>query len=275
MSSCFTTPNEPCQKTALITGASSGIGSELSKLFAADGYDLVLVARDEQKLNNLAADLTDTHGADVLVLARDLSDPTTPQEIFATLQKESIDVDVLVNNAGTQVYGQFDEANLDKLLAMIQVDLTALTHLTKLLLPGMLERGHGKILNVASTGAYVPGPLNAVYCATKAYVLSLSEALGAELSGTGVTMTTLCPGATNTAFVTRHGLEDVRLFKHMMSAEQVAAIGYRALMRGRYVTIAGLGNKLQVLVLQLMAPLMPLMPPYVMKRVGSYIMCKA
>jgi short-subunit dehydrogenase len=263
------------KKAALITGASSGIGSELSRLFAADGYDLVLVARNNQKLSELAADLTETHSVNALVLARDLSDPTTPPEVFATLQNESIGIDVLVNNAGTQVYGQSDEASLDKLLAMIQVNLTALTHLTKLCLSGMLERGYGKILNVASTGAYAPGPSNAVYCATKAYVLSLSEALGAELSGTGVTVTILCPGATDTAFVTRHGLKDVRLFRHMMSAEQVAGIGYRALMQGRHVAVAGVGNRLQVLAFQLMAPLTPLMPPYVMKHVGSYIMGKA
>lgn len=262
-------------RTALITGASSGIGRELSKRLAADGYDLVLIARDEQKLNALATGMNETHGVKTLVLAQDLSDPTAPHSIFAALQEASIDIDVLVNCAGTQVYGEFAEVELEKLLAMIQVNLTTLTHLTKLFLPAMVERGHGKIMNVASTGAFVPSPLNAVYCATKAYVLSFSEGLAAELSGTGVTATTLCPGATDTAFVTRHGLEDVRLFRHMMSPSRVADIGYRALVRGQHVAVAGLGNRLQVVGLQLMAPLLPLMPPAALKKVGEYIMGKS
>jgi short-subunit dehydrogenase len=262
-------------KTALITGASSGIGYELSKRFAADGYNLVLVARNKQRLDDLAADLEEEHGIETLIMARDLSDPSTPQGIATALQEASVEIDILVNNAGTQVYGEFAEVELDKLLAMIQVNLTALTHLTGLLLPPMIERGYGKILNIASTGAYVPSPLNAVYCATKAYVHSLSEGLAAELSGTGVTVTTLCPGATDTAFVTRHDLEDVRLFRHMMSPSRVAAIGYRALMRGRHVAVAGFGNWLQVVGFQLMAPFLPLTPPAALKRVGEYVMGKS
>jgi short-subunit dehydrogenase len=259
-------------KTALITGASSGIGYELSKRFAAEGYHLVLVARDGQRLNQLAADLDRVHDTESLVLIQDLSDPASPQSIFAALKRDGITIDVLVNNAGTQVYGEFAEVELDRLLAMIQVNLTALTHLTGLLLPQMVERGSGKILNVASTGAYVPSPLNAVYCATKAYVLSFSEGLAAELSGTGVTVATLCPGATDTAFVTRHGLQDVRLFRHTMTPSQVADIGYRTLMRGRHVTVAGLGNQLMVVAFQLMAPFLPLIPPAALNRVGAFIM---
>jgi short-subunit dehydrogenase len=233
--------------TTLITGASSGIGYELSKLFARDGHNLVLVARSQQKLQRLADELEETFEVSVKVIVKDLSMPTSPDEIFAELERESIQVDVLVNNAGFQVYGPFAETDVVKEQQMVQVNLVSLTHLTKLLLPGMLKQGRGKILNVGSTGSFVPGPLNAVYCATKAYVLSFSEAIAEELEGTGVTVTTLCPGATRTDFITKAGMDDVRLFQgRIMDAATVAEIGYRALMEGRRVVIAGLGNKMQI-----------------------------
>ena len=179
---------------------------------------------------------------------------------------------MLVNNAGTQVYGEFATASLERQLDLIQVNLAALVHLTHLLLPGMIRRGHGRILNIGSTGSFAPGPLNAVYCATKAFVLSFSEAIGAELAGTGVTVTTLCPGATNTAFISRHGMQDVRIFRNAMLPVQVAEIGYRALQRGRPLVVAGLRNQVQVLSFQIMAPFLGQTPPAWLMAIGKLFM---
>lgn len=258
--------------TTLITGASSGIGRELARLFARDKNDLVLVARNQRKLDELARELRNRHGVEVMVMVADLSTPAAAAHIVDQLARESTHVDILVNNAGTQVYGLFAKAEAEQLLHMIQVNMTSLTHLTKLLLPGMLDHGRGKILNVASTGSFGPGPLNAVYCASKAYVLSFSEAIAAELAGSGVTVTALCPGATNTEFVTRHGLENVRLFQNMISAERVAEIGYEALMNNRPVVVAGWGNRLQVWTLQIFRPFLQMMSPAVTQRIGTYVM---
>lgn len=231
--------------TALITGASSGIGYELSKLFAADGYDLVLVARNEQKLNQLAAELHSAHGVDALVLPQDLGNPATPQKIYDALQSRSLTIDALVNNAGFSNYGPFAETDLAGELNMLQVNLVALTHLTKLFLPGMVERGQGCILNIGSTASFQPTPLVTVYGASKSYVLHFSEAIAEELTGTGVTVTALCPGATRTGFQARAGVGKARLASSgLMSAEQVARIGYRALMRGKRVVVPGLYNSL-------------------------------
>lgn len=172
---------------------------------------------------------------------------TAPEEICAELQDKSIHIDILVNNAGFNEYGHFSETDPEKELQMIQVNLVSLTRLTKLLLPGMLKQGYGKILNIGSTGSFGPGPLNAVYCATKAYVLSFSEAIAEELRGTGVTVTALCPGATKTEFAGRAKMEDVRLFqKGLMDAGKVAEIGFDALMRGKTSVVAGCTNKLTV-----------------------------
>jgi short-subunit dehydrogenase len=258
-------------ETALITGASSGIGRELARLFARDGDRLVLVARSRERLEELAREL-ETASAGVTVLVKDLCDARAPEEIAAALGEQGIEVDVLVNNAGAQVYGAFAGADLPRLLEMLQVNVTAVTHLTHLLLPGMLARGRGRILNVGSTGSFTPGPYNAVYCATKAYVLSFSEALAAELDGSGVTVTTLCPGATDTAFVSRYGMQNVRLFRKMMQPAEVARTGYAALRRGQRVVVAGAGNAFQVLGYQLMKPFMPLISNGMLKRVGGYIM---
>ena len=236
------------EKTALITGASGGIGYELGKLFAAGGYDLVLVARSEQKLNELAADFCEAHGVKATVLAKDLSDPAAPDEIFSALQAQSITVDVLVNNAGYGTYGPFAEIEPAQELNMLQLNIVALTHLTKLFLPGMIERGFGRILNVGSTGSFAPCPTMAAYCATKAYVLSLSEALSEEVRGTGVSVTALCPGVTYTGFQARANVEHARMVKSGgMSAEQVAEIGYRALMRGKSVVVPGIQNRLMAI----------------------------
>lgn len=258
--------------TALITGASSGIGLELARLFGKDGYDLVLVARNSVKLEDLANDLRASYGIQATVIVQDLADPRGAQAIIDQLTQKSIEIDVLVNNAGTQVYGEFAKSSLEKQLAMIQVNTSTLVHLTRLLLPGMIRRGRGQILNVGSTGSFAPGPLNAVYCATKAFVLSFSEAIGAEVARTGVTVTALCPGATATAFATRHGMQDVRIFRNAMSPARVAEIGYRALLRGRPRVVAGLSNQLQVLSFQLMAPFLGLTPPAWLMAVGKIFM---
>jgi short-subunit dehydrogenase len=239
-------------KTALITGASSGIGYELSKLFAADGTNLVLVARNEQRLNEIASDLAQTYGVRVTVLAKDLSDPASPGEIAAALQAQSIGVDVLVNNAGFGTYGPFAEIDWAEELRMLHVNVVSLTHLTKLFLPGMIERRSGRILNVGSTGSFAPGPLMATYCATKAYVLSLSEAISEEVRGTGVTVTALCPGVTRTGFQARAKVEHIQLTGgSMMSAREVAEMGYKALLRGQAVVVPGFLNRLMAFAVRL------------------------
>src|SRR5919201_510439 len=191
------------QKTALITGASSGIGYELTQLFARDGYDLVLLARSQARLAQVADDLQHRYGVAVRVLAYDLAQPTAPTQIVAQLQQEDLAIEALVNNAGFATYGPFVATDLATELEMIQVNVVALTQLTKLLLPGMLQRRSGRILNVASTAAFQPGPLTAVYSATKAYVLSFSEALANEVRGSGVRVTALCPGPTRSGFQRR------------------------------------------------------------------------
>ncbi len=232
-------------KTALITGASSGIGYELAKLFAHDGYRLVLVARNNDSLQRVAYEFTHAYGVPVKVIQKDLSLSRSPGEVFDELERELVCIDVLVNNAGFAAYGLFTQTDLEAALAMMHLNMISRTHLTKLFLKKMLAKGEGKILNVASTAAFQPGPLMAVYYATKAYVLSFSEALAHELRGTGVTMSVLCPGPTRTGFQQRAGMEGSKLFNWgVMDAGRVAAIGYRGLMRSKTVIIPGLKNKL-------------------------------
>lgn len=233
------------KQTALITGASSGIGYELSKLFAADGYNLILVARSTDKLTQLANNLTGNHGVAVTTLTKDLSAPKAPAEIFDAVKAQNILVDVLVNNAGFGVQGPFDNASLDEMHQMLQLNIGALTTLTRLFLPAMLMRKSGRILNIGSTGSFAPVPSMAVYGATKAYVLSFSEALAEELRGRGVTVTALCPGVTFTGFQKRAGVANAGLVRlGGMNAADVARIGYRALMRGQVVAVSGLFNQL-------------------------------
>jgi len=230
--------------TTLITGASSGIGYEMAKLFAKDKHDLVLVARSGPKLVEFADQLEREYGVSVRTVPLDLSRPEAPQELFDDLSEARLTVDILANNAAYGKYGNFAEIALEESLGQIQLNITALTHLTRLFLVPMLARGSGKILNVASTAAFQPGPLMAVYYATKAYVLSFSEALESELRGTGVTVTCLCPGPTVTSFQTRAGVSNSRLFQQFgpMEAKTVAQDGYRALMNGKSVKISGAKN---------------------------------
>ncbi|HYL72706.1 MAG TPA: SDR family oxidoreductase [Bryobacteraceae bacterium] len=225
--------------TALITGASSGIGLELARILARERYDLVLVARNGQKLEELAAELKP---AAVQVIAKDLTLPGATEDIHRAVGR----VDVLVNNAGFTVFGKFAETQLADELNMMQLNMTVVVLLTKLYLPGMIAAGSGRILNVASTAAFQPGPLMAIYYATKAFVLSFSEAIGNELAGTGVTVTALCPGPTASGFQERGKMQDSRLVKgkKIMDARTVAEAGYRAMMAGKPVAIPGLKNKL-------------------------------
>jgi|SRR5579862_3485824 len=231
-------------KTALITGASSGIGYELAKLFAQDRHNVVLVARSTERLAKFSDDLQREHGVSAKSVALDLTSTAAPQFLFDQLQRERITVDVLVNNAGFGKLGEFAKIPWEESQGQLQLNITVLTHLTRLFLDPMLERHSGKILNVASTAGFQPGPLMAVYYATKAYVISFSEALANELSGTGVSVTCLCPGATDTGFQGRAGTENTMLFRKMrpMDAKTVARDGYRGLMAGKVLVISGLKN---------------------------------
>ena len=233
--------------TVLITGASGGIGYELAKLFARDHHNLVLVARSADKLAQVATELQ-AHGVTVKTIALDLAAPPAPKFLFDQLQREGIAVDILINNAGFGAYGEFAQMPEEEILGQIDLNITALTALTRLFLPPMIARRSGRIMNVASTAGFQPGPLMAVYYATKAYVLSFSEAIANEvrnngLSHPGVTVTCFCPGATYTGFAKRAGVESSRLFKvSAMSAEKVALDGYRAVMEGRTLAISGAHN---------------------------------
>ena len=233
----------PDRKTALITGASSGIGLELARIFARENHNLVLVARSGDKLRQLASELEKAHGTRSLILAADLSEPGAPAYVIDQTTRAGITVDTLVNNAGFGQSGPFAENDLEECLRQIQLNVTALTHLTRLYLPEMIECGSGRILNVSSTAAFQPGPLMAVYYATKAYVLHFSEAIANELRGTGVSVTCLCPGPTVTEFHKRAGATDVNLLRFgIMDARTVAADGYRGMMSGKPVVISGFKN---------------------------------
>src|ERR1035438_6715260 len=233
----------PDRKTALITGASFGIGMEFARIFSRNGYNLVLVARSGDKLRQLASELEKKHGTHSLILATDLTEPGASAYVLDQTTRAGLQVDVLVNNAGFGQYGMFAENDLEECLRQIQLNVTTLTHLTRLYLPGMIERKSGRILNVASTAAFQPGPLMAVYYATKAYVLHFSEAIANELSGSGVTVTCLCPGATASEFHKRVNATGMNLLKFgSMDARTVAEDGYRALMAGKPVVISGFKN---------------------------------
>lgn len=232
----------PC---ALITGASSGIGLELARLFAKDGCDLMLVARDAKRLEALAAELQRQHAIEARVIAADLSQSGAAASVWSRVGDRP--VDVLVNNAGVGMYGPFAELPLAPQLAMVQLNVLALTEMTGLVLPQMRQRRSGRILQVASTAAFQPGPLMSVYYATKAFVLSFSEALAEELRGSGVTVTALCPGPTQTEFQARAAMGRIWLLgMGTMSARAVAEAGYRGLRRGRRVVVPGLANRLGV-----------------------------
>lgn len=226
---------------ALITGASGGIGLELARIFARERYDLLLVARNEAKLKEIAAELAAAHGIRADIASKDLAEKDAALE----LEQQAGKVDVLVNNAGYGLYGKFANCPVNDDLNMMHLNMDAVVVLTRTFLPGMISAGSGRILNVASTAAFQPGPLMALYYASKAFVLHFSEALANELGGTGVTVTALCPGPTETGFQSRAALEESRLMRMgTMDAKTVAEAGYRGLISGKTIVIPGLKNKL-------------------------------
>jgi short-subunit dehydrogenase len=231
-------------KTALITGASSGIGLELAHLFARDGYRLVLVSRNRSILRQLGDDLQSRYGITVRIEPKDLAHPATPAELYQELQESGIVLDVLVNNAGFGGAGDFLSTKWDHEAEMMQVNMVALTHLTKLFLPQIRAR-EGMIMNVASTAAFQPGPFMAVYYASKAYVLSFTEALAEELRGTGVKVSCLCPGPGKTNFQKRAYLEGTAMINSplMVDVQEVARIGYEGLKQGKRIVIPGWKNR--------------------------------
>jgi short-subunit dehydrogenase len=231
-------------KAVLITGASSGIGKELTYLCADEGFDLILVARRYQKLEIIKQELESKYATKIYVLPTDLTQPGAVKTLMRDIEELGLQIDILINNAGFGGYGLFHECDWDKYRDMINLNVLALTELTRSVLPGMVERKDGRVLNIASMAGFVPGPLHAVYYATKSYVLSFSEAIYNELEGSGVTVTTLCPGPTRTEFIENAGVEDVAAFKNSASPIKVAKSGYDGMMKGRRLVIPGLDNKL-------------------------------
>lgn len=231
-------------KTSLITGASGGIGLELARLHAAKGDSLVLVARSADKLGQLKTDLESRFRINVHVIAKDLSAQGAAQEVYEELKRRNLVIDYLINNAGVGTFGPFYQTDLLKTEQMIRLNVLALTELTRLFLPPMIERGRGRVMNVASTAAFQPGPTMAVYFATKAYVLHFSEAIHNELAGTGVTCTALCPGATESGFQDAAAMHESALFKNrkVPTSREVAEYGYKAMMKGKPVAIHGWVN---------------------------------
>lgn len=245
----MTTTNRDHRPIALVTGASGGIGESLARALAAKGHDLVLVARSADKLQLLADELIRTQNISAQIISADLGVPGAGHALAKVLAEKGITIDVLVNNAGFADFGDFHTANAAKLDSMISLNIGTLTELMRDLVPGMVARKHGRVLNVASIAAFMPGPLMAVYYATKAYVLSLSEAVAEELKGTGVTVTALCPGPTESGFQAVAAMENSKLVKgrKIMSAEKVAELGVAAMLAGKPVVVTGFKSKLLAL----------------------------
>ena len=231
-------------KTALITGSSNGIGYELARVHAEKGDDLVLVARNICKLNELKEELEEKHKIKVYTMGKDLSVPGAAREVYDEIKMQKIVIDYLENNAGFGDYGLFAESDWNRQEQMINLNVLTLVHLTRLFLPDMIGRKSGKILNVASTASFQPGPTMSVYFATKAFVLSFSEAVNNEVAEHGITVTALCPGATHSGFQAAASLQDSRIFEgnNFPTSREVAEYGYRAMMRGKTVAIHGLKN---------------------------------
>ena len=239
-------PTHP-RRTALVTGASRGIGLELARLLAADGHDLVLVGRDSNALEKVAGEMRAGYGGCVRVEARDLSEPGAPARLWADLAAARVGIDILVNNAGSGLYGKVEDQDPEALERMLQLNIVALVSLTRLALPGMHQRGWGRILNVGSIVGYQPaGPGMAGYYASKAFIVSFTKALASELAGTGVSATALSPGLTESSFEERSGAAGTNLYKYVpkMTAAAVARAGYDGLMRQARVVIPGFVSKL-------------------------------
>lgn len=243
------------KKTALITGASSGIGREFSRIHAEKGGDLIIVARRLKKLEELKEELEKKHKVKVVPITKDLGAPGAPKEIFNELKDKNIQVDYLINNAGFGLRGKFHELDWERQIGMINLNMIALTELMYLFLPEMVSRNEGKILNVSSTASLMPGPLQAIYYASKAYVTSISNAVAEELHDTNITVTALMPGATETEFASRSGLNGTDLFKKTASARSVAEDGYNGMMNGKLGVVSGVSLSQKVSL-----SLIPLMP---------------
>lgn len=230
-------------KTALITGGASGLGYELALLFAKDKYNLVLVDVNAEKLQETKQEIESTCDVSVIVMPKDLSQIDVSDEIMFELKDTQIDA--LVNNAGFGVFGAFHEVDWKRQSQMLNLHVITTTHLTKLILKGMVERGAGMVLNLSSLAAFQPGPLMSLYYATKGYILSFSEAIANELKGTGVTVTALCPGPTKTSFqeTVANDSSENKITFNMASAQEVAAYGYKAMLKGKAVAIPGTFNK--------------------------------
>lgn len=240
---------------ALITGASTGIGRELAHIHAEKGGDLVIVARSKDKLEALKKELEGKHNIKVVVIAKDLGLPESPKEIYDEIKQAGIEIEILINNAGFGGVGVFHELDYEQHMAMINLNVTSLTAMTRLFLPDFVKRNSGKILNNSSTASLMPGPLQAVYFATKAYVRSLSNALSAELSDTNITVTNLMPGATETEFGASSGMDKTVMFKKTASARKVAEAGYNAMLKGKIDVISGLTTSQKI-----MMAFIPFMP---------------
>jgi len=234
--------------TTLVTGASSGIGMHLARQFAEHGHPLVLVAPVQAELERVAAELHTAHNVEIQVIAKDLREPQAPQEIYDTLQANGTTIEILVNDAGHGRYGQFWEIPLDDEISMLRLNVEAVLRMLKLFVPPMVQRRHGRVLNVASVAGFEPGPRLAVYHATKAFVLSLNESLATELEDTSVTMTALCPGPTDTDFFPKAQMLDTRAFQqsNLMAPQEVAEAGYKGLMAGDRIVVPGGINKAMV-----------------------------
>ena len=242
-------------KTALITGASTGIGKKLATIHAKYGGNLVIIARSEKKLNQLKQELEKKYNIKVVVIAKDLSDLNAPQEIYNEVKQKGINIDYLINNAGFGALGKFHEIDLARQISMINLNITALTALTHLFLSDFVKQNSGKILNTSSTASFMPGPLQAVYFATKAYVTFFSNALSEELHNTNITVTNLMPGATESEFGSTSGMDKTEMFKETVSAYSVALDGYNGMLKGKIDVVSGL--KPMQKVMMTMIPFMP------------------
>ena len=230
-------------KTALITGGASGLGYEFAVLLAKDAYHLILIDINSDKLKETKKELEDNYPTQVITITKDMSKHNCSSELFEEIKETPIDV--LINNAGFGLYGHFHKTNWEREASMLNLHIIATTHLTKLILKGMVERGHGKILNMSSLAAFQPGPLMSIYYASKAYILSFSEAIANELKGTGVTVTVLCPGQTKTSFqeVVSQETSKNKIGFNMASPDEVAKYGYKAMLNGESVVVPGNFNK--------------------------------
>ena len=240
---------------ALVTGASTGIGKEFAYIHAEKGGDLVIVARSKDKLDALKNELETKHSVKVMVIAKDLTKPEAPKEIYDEVKNAGIKIDYLINNAGFGGRGKFHEREWEKDLAMINLNIVALTALTRYFLPDFVAVNSGRILNVSSTASFIPGPLQAVYYATKAYVTFFSNAISEELSNTNITVTALLPGATETEFARVSEMDKTDLFKNTFSAREVADAGYKGMLQGKLDVIAGVSFSQKM-----MMSVLPLMP---------------